>query len=298
MTARAPLAVASLGDFTRWARTDGIQIVVLVSGSILLARLASWLCAKTVGRIDRRDDRSDSLVRTEAAKHRHSLAEVITWSVLVLIFCVTGVLVIKRLGVPLTSLVAPATVAGLALGFGAQRVVQDVLAGFLIVAEHQYGFGDLIRISSIGATTGITGTVEEVTLRITTMRTVNGEVVIIPNGQINQVTNLSRDWARAVVDVPLPASVDISKVNKILSTVGQDAYRDEDLRPLLLDPPTVMGVESIDVGGFSIRFVARTLPGQQFIVGRNLRARVATALQEGGVSLLNEVGTDGLGQSA
>src|SRR5262249_45933752 len=158
------------------------------------------------------------------------------------IYSVTAVLVIDRFGVPLAGLVAPATVAGVALGFGAQRIVQDILAGFFIVAERQYGYGDLIRIANLGATAGVTGPVEDVTLRTTRIRTVDGEVVFIPNGQINQVTNLSRDWARAIVDVPLPANADIDRVNDLLQRVGQRLYDDGHLRPLILDSPTVMGV--------------------------------------------------------
>jgi small conductance mechanosensitive channel len=195
------------------------------------------------------------------------------------------VLVIQRLGVPLTSLVAPATVAGVALGFGAQRVVQDVLAGFFIVAERQYGFGDSIRISSLGATTGVVGVVEEVTLRVTRLRTVSGEVVFVPNGQIVQVTNLSRDWARAVIDVPVPATADISEVTAKLREVGENAFHDDQLRPLLLDEPSVMGLESISVDQFVIRMVARTLPGKQFDVSRVLRERVAVALGRLGVDV-------------
>ena len=139
--------------------------------------------------VDRRAAGGDPLVRSEAAKHRHAEIEVITWAFLGLLYAVTGVLVVERLGVPLATLVAPATVAGVALGFGAQRVVQDLLAGFLIVSERQYGFGDLVRIAGLGSTTA-TGTIEEVTLRITRLRTINGEVVFIPNGQIVQATNL------------------------------------------------------------------------------------------------------------
>jgi small conductance mechanosensitive channel len=296
MMSTMPLAVTSLSDFRRWARSNGLEIILLITGSILLTRFATWFGAKVTVRIDAQDQGGDALVRSEAAKHRHSLTQVITWTSLVLIYCITGVLVLERLGVPLTSLVAPATVAGVALGFGAQRVVQDILAGFFIITERQYGFGDLIRISSLGATTGVTGTVEDVTLRVTRMRTVNGEVVIIPNGQINQVTNLSRDWARAVVDVPLPATADINRVNNILQAVGREVYANESLRPLMLDAPTVMGVESIEVDRFSIRLVARTLPGKQFVVGRELRARIATALREEGITLPSDLETGGVAQ--
>ena len=144
------LAITSLGDFSRWARGNGLEIVLFVVGSILFARFVAWFGTALTNRIDAQDRSTDSLVRSEAAKHRHSLTQVITWTSVALIYSITGVLVIDRFGVPLTSLIAPATVAGVALGFGAQRIVQDVLAGFFIITERQYAFGDLIRISNIG----------------------------------------------------------------------------------------------------------------------------------------------------
>jgi moderate conductance mechanosensitive channel len=297
MTIAASLAVTSLSDFSRWARSDGLEIIMLVSGSILLTRFATWFGAKTTDHIDALDHDTDAIVRSEAAKHRHSVTQVVTWSALALIYSITGVLVLERFGVPVTSLVAPATIAGVALGFGAQRVVQDILAGFFIITERQYGFGDLIRISNLGTTIGVTGTVESVTLRVTNLRTIDGEVVIIPNGQINQVTNLSRDWARAVVDVPVPATADINRVNGILQEVGKAVYGDDEYRPLMLDAPTVMGVERIEVDSFSIRVVARTLPGKQFVVSRVLRARIASALQVEGITLPADIEAGNLAQS-
>jgi small conductance mechanosensitive channel len=276
-------AITPLSDFDRWARTSALEIVMFVTGAILITRLATWVSRKVTERIDRRAQAGDALIRSEAAKHRHAVIAVVTWTFLVLTYFVTGVLVIQRLGVPLTSLVAPATVAGVAVGFGAQRVVQDILAGFFIVAERQYGFGDVVRISPLGATTGVTGTIEEVTLRVTRLRTVSGEVVFVPNGQIVQATNLSRDWARAVIDVPVPLSADVSAVTAALHKVGEDAFADKQLRPLLLDPPSVMGVESMAVDQFVIRLVARTLPGKQFDVSRVLRQRIAVTLREEGI---------------
>ncbi|MEA3217900.1 MAG: moderate conductance mechanosensitive channel [Acidimicrobiia bacterium] len=277
------LLATTLSDFSRWARGSGLEIALLITGAILLTRFATWFGGRITTRIDENSQGEDVLVRSEAAKHRHALTQVIVWTSLVLTYFLTGVLVLQRLGIPLTSLVAPATVAGVAVGFGAQRLVQDILSGFFIITERQYGFGDVIRVSSLGATTGVTGTIEDVTLRVTRLRTVNGEVVIIPNGAIQQVTNLSRDWARAVVDVPVPASVDIGRVTEILKDVGQEAFMDENLHQLMLDPPSVMGVESIEVDQFSVRVVARTLPGKQFEVGRELRSRIAMAFRREGI---------------
>jgi small-conductance mechanosensitive channel len=274
-----------LPNVVDWARGNGLEIVLLVTGAILLTRLATWLEGRITDRIDAQAQEKDALVRSETAKHRHALASVITWVVLVVIYCVTGVAVLARLGIPVTSLVAPAAVVAVALGFGAQRIVQDILAGFFIITERQYGFGDLIQLSVPSIPSPAIGTVEDVTLRITTVRTIDGEVVITPNGQIIQVTNLSRNWARAVVDVPVPAAVDVNRVTDLLKRIGAEAYEDESLRSLLLDAPAVMGVQSIDVDSFRVRMVARTLPGKQFDVGRILRVRIAAGLRREGINV-------------
>lgn len=283
-------AIAPLTDLNTWARSNLLEIILLVLGAVLLTRGAEWTRGRVVARIDAHERESDELVRSEASKHRHVVAQVLTWTILAVIYIVTAVLVVERLGVPLASLVAPAALLSAAIGLGMQRFVQDIGAGFFITGERQYGYGDVIRI----AVTGVgeqTGTVEDVTLRVTRIRSVSGEVITTPNGQIVQVTNLSRDWARAVIDVPVPTSVDVNKVTDILKLVGEEAYEDPDLRKSLLDPPTVMGVERIEVDTFSVRMVARTLPGQQFDVGRRLRARVAVAFRREGVNVPTELDT-------
>ena len=277
------LTIEPLTDVSNYARGRGLEIVLIVSGAALLARLTSWSGQRITDRIDANAQESDALVRSEASKHRHALAQVATWATLVAIYCVTAVLVLQRLGVPIAGLVAPATVAGVALGFGAQRIVQDLLAGFFLITERQYGYGDVVRLTIAGGSTPMTGTVEDVTLRVTEMRTLDGEVVITPNGQILQVVNLSRDWARAVLDIPVPPGADVTRVSAVLRKVGEDAVADPDLSSLLLDTPSVMGVESLQVDQLVIRLVARTLPGKQFDVGRELRSRAAAALRAEGL---------------
>jgi small-conductance mechanosensitive channel len=269
---------ASLVDVSHWARTNGLEIVIVITGAILAARAVSWFGARTARRIDVRSHVGDPVVSSEDAKHRYALAQAITWSVVAVLYFVAGVLVIERFNVPVATLVAPATVAGVALGFGAQRIVQDLLGGFFVIAERQYGYGDVIRVLQPGSTTGVLGTVEDLTLRITRLRTATGEVLIVPNGDIRQVVNLSREWARAVIDVPIPLSADLNEVTAVLHTVCDDAFADADLHSLLLDPPTVMGVESLELDHLNVRVVARTLPGKQFEVGRRLRERIAAAL--------------------
>jgi moderate conductance mechanosensitive channel len=285
--------LTSLNDISHWARGNGLEIVMLVTGAMLLTRLATWFREKITRRIDATAHEGDSVVRSEASKHRHALAQVFTWAALVIIYCATAAAVATRIGIPITSLVAPAAVLAVALGFGAQRIVQDILAGFFIIAERQYGFGDLIRLTAPNVAQPATGTVEDVTLRVTSIRTADGELVITPNGQITQVTNLSRDWARAVVDVPVPTAMDVNQVTEVLKKIADQAYQQPELQKLLLDAPAVMGVQSIDVDEFQVRLVARTLPGKQFDVGRILRARVAAVFRSEGIRLPPDLQTTG-----
>ena len=284
-------AIAPLTDFSIWARGNLLVIVLLVLGAILLTRLADWARGRIVHRIDARFALAEELVRSEAAKHRHVVAQVLTWSILAVIYVVTAVLVVQLLGVPLAGLVAPAALISAGLGFGLQRFVQDIGAGFFITGERQYGFGDVVRISATGVSEPAVGTVEDVTLRVTRIRSMSGEVIITPNGQISQVTNLSRDWARAVIDVPVPTSVDVGRATEVLQGVGREVYIDERLRKMMLDEPTVMGVERMEVDTFSVRMVARTLPGMQFDVGREIRARVASAFRTEGIIVSAELDT-------
>jgi small conductance mechanosensitive channel len=276
----------NLGDLSDWASQEGLEIVLLVLGSVLLTRLIRWSVDRMVSAVERRDERDagDVLSVSEARKHERALAQVIGWGCVVLVYLVTVVMVIQRLNIPVTSLVAPATLLGAALGFGAQRLVQDLLSGFFIFTERQYGYGDIIRIAQPGDVTGIAGAVEEVTLRTTKLRTEGGELIVIPNGEIRQVTNLSKDWARVVLDIPLAVDSDIPQATEILHRISEEIMEDEDWSRLLLDPPSVMGIERFGVGFLQLRFVARTLPGRQWDVARELRGRITAAFQQAGVA--------------
>ena len=271
------------GSIGEWILTRGLKIVLLIIFAVLAARFISWLAQKITRRIDADFQESDQLVRTESAKHRQAVASVISWVSIAVLFVVVGIDITDVLAVPVGSLVAPAAVLGAALGFGAQRIVQDLLAGFFIITEKQYGFGDLVALTVTGIALPAEGTVEDVTLRVTKLRSSEGEVFTIPNGQIAKTMNLSKDWARAVIDIPVPTSADLTRVNDVLQGVSETAMKDAGLRELLLDAPQLMGVESIELDTVNLRMVARTLPGKQFEVGRRLRVLVIAGLIRAGV---------------
>ncbi|MGH7289688.1 MAG: mechanosensitive ion channel family protein, partial [Myxococcota bacterium] len=250
----------------------------------------SWAAQKITRRIDADFQETDQLVRTESAKHRQAVASVISWVSIAVLFIVVAVDITDVLAIPVGSLVAPAAVLGAALGFGAQRVVQDLLSGFFIITEKQYGFGDLVALTVAGIAAPAEGTVEDVTLRITRLRSTEGEVFTIPNGQIVKTMNLSKDWARAVIDIPVPTSADLTRVDDLLHKVSDKSMQDDSLRKLLLDAPQVMGVESIELDTVTLRMVARTLPGKQFEVGRRLRLLVIATLIRAGINTSGDTG--------
>jgi moderate conductance mechanosensitive channel len=267
---------------SHWLSNNLLPTVVILLGAALAGRFVRWVGALHRAAVDReaRHMIESGGVVPERTKRTRALSQAIEWTAVSIIYFVAGITGLRELGVPLTSLVAPATVAGVAIGFGAQQVVGDLLAGFFLFAERQFGVGDLIRLSTPGQLTGISGTVEELTLRVTRLRSQQGEVIVIPNSALRQVTNLSKDWSRVVIDVPIPVEEDIRQVITLLGNVARDMASQEPWKDQIIGEPVVAGVETIEVGFVQLRLLVRTLPGKQFEVGRELRLRLVVALRQ------------------
>jgi len=271
-----------------WLMTKGLSILAALVFAVIATRVIGWSARKISQRLAAGEEGAGA-VRSETVKHRQAVASVISSVAIAALYVAVGIQIAGQVGISVGTLVAPAAVLGAALGFGAQRVVQDLLAGFFVITERQYGFGDLVQLTVTGSSSDARGTVEDVTLRVTKLRSGDGEVVTVPNGQIVKAVNLSKDWARAVIDIPVPVGTDMNHVNDVLRDVSRAAMRDDGLPELLLDEPAVMGVESIGLDTVSVRMVARTLPGKQFDVGRRMRTIVLTALRDNGIGEPNGV---------
>ncbi len=269
-----------ISQLETWSKTRGLEIVLIGIGSILAARFTKWVSNSAEKRLVRlaKTEVQDELVRSERSKYVHAMVQTMGWGVTSVIFFVSTLMIILRVGVPISSLVAPATVMGVALGFGAQKVVQDLLAGFFIFAERQFGVGDVITISAPGATVGVSGTVEELTLRITRIRTLYGELIVVPNGEVRQVANLSKDWSQVVLDVQVPIESHKSETIELMRRVCLEFGEEEAWSQYLLAPPVVTGIEAIHIGYFQLRVLVRTLPARQWEVARELRLRLLEAL--------------------
>ena len=189
-----------------------------------------------------------------------------------------------ELGVNLGPLIAAAGIAGVALGFGAQSLVKDFLAGIFILVEDQYGVGDIIDIGEVSGTL-VTGTVEGVSLRATRLRSTNGTVWHVPNGTILRVGNMSQQWARALLDVSVVYGSDLDQAQAVIKRAADELWQDPAWSDEVLEEPELWGVENLAPEGVTIRLVVKTQPAEQFRVLRELRARIKAALDAVGVDL-------------
>jgi small-conductance mechanosensitive channel len=195
------------------------------------------------------------------------------------IWMIAFITILGELGISIGPLIAGAGLAGVAVGFGAQSLVKDFLAGIFILVEDQYGVGDIVDVGDA------TGTVEAVSLRTTRLRDVNGTVWHVPNGQILRVANKSQQWARALLDLTVAHGTDIAQADEIIKATADAVWRDPKWAGQILEEPEVWGVEDIGPGGITMRLVVKTLPARQFDILRELRGRLQVALHQAGVDL-------------
>lgn len=184
---------------------------------------------------------------------------------------------LTRVGIDIAPLLASAGVLGVALGFGAQAMVKDYLAGIFVILEDQYGVGDMVDVGPV------VGTVEEVTLRITRLRDMSGVVWYVRNGEIMRVANRSQGWTMASIDIPVAYDEDLEKVRSIIEAVAVDMDDDPAYDDMLLGRPEWAGVEQVSGDAVFIRIIAKTAPEQQVMLARELRERIKVAFDRAGI---------------
>lgn len=269
---------------------DKALLILLV---LVVALVARWLLVRAIGLVTR--SMMERAQRRKAATPAGRIIAAMTGAdnaryeqraatmgsllrsvVAVGVFTVTVLTILAIFDVPLGPLLATAGVGGVALGFGAQSLVRDYLSGMFMIMEDQYGVGDTIDTGQV------TGTVEEVGLRVTRLRDANGQVWYVRNGEILRVGNQSQGWSTAIADVPIGNDEDAAQAVEILQAVASAVGADEQFADVLMDAPSVVGVDSVTAAGTTLRITAKTLPNQQWGVKRALLQRSLEALGEAG----------------
>jgi len=252
-----------------------INVGVVIAVAFVTYRLVKLLVRRLVSYEVESDDPIIKRVREQRAQTLGSLLQ----NVAIVVIVTLAALTILSTFIPIGPLLAGVSVVGLAVSFGAQSLVKDVISGTFILIEGQFGIGDVVRV---GETAGL---VEKITLRTTVLRDHEGVVHVIPNGEILVVSNLTKAWSRAVLDLRVAYRENVDHVISVLRDIGEELNRDANWAPLLLDPPEVLGVQAFTESAMVIRLQARTLPLKQWEVARELRRRIKNRFDAEGIQM-------------
>lgn len=264
----------TLGGLVNWLATSGIRIAAIVAGSFIVIRVLRILITRSKEKLV-----SPEKVDIEMQKRSETLARIVANTVKVLVLIAALLMVLKEVGIEIGPLLAGAGIAGLAIGFGAQTLVKDVISGFLILMENHMNVGDVVRVA------GTAGLVERITLRVTVLRDLEGKVHIVPNGEIAVLTNMTKEWSRAVLDIGVAYKEDVDRVTEVLRDVGDGMMKDETFSPMIMEPLEVLGLDSFGDSSVNIKVMFKTQPIKQWNVAREFRRRVKKAFDEKGIEI-------------
>lgn len=253
-----------------------IRLGLVVLGTVAVLRIATLL----IGRLElaiKADSKGDPIGRENRARTLGGILKGISRSV---IFIIAALMAVHELGLDITPAVAAAGGFGVAAGLGAQSLVRDWIAGFFIIHDNQYAVGDAIRIA------GVAGTVESVGLRHTELRDSDGSLHFIPNGEIKVVTNMTKSWSSPIVRIPVSLESEPTRALAVLNEFLGEFRNDPNVGTLLREPPpSVLGVEEITSGQYTVLLQARTAPEHRYAVGRAMRLGAITRLLSAGIVL-------------
>ncbi|HSJ33789.1 MAG TPA: mechanosensitive ion channel family protein [Acidimicrobiia bacterium] len=271
-----------------WIIEPVLQVVTVVAVAWIASRLLRRLVRRVVrrmkgrppGALSRSFADSQLMPSTRRVQRLDALGTVFSSVVGFVVWTIAIVTILgSTFGVNVGPLIAGAGILGVALGFGAQDLVKDVLSGMFMLVEDQYGVGDVI---DVGEATGI---VEGLGLRTTRIRDVTGTLWHVPNGEINRVGNMSQQWSRALLDIGVGYSANVDEAAAVIKGVADEMAAEEAYRTLFLDEPQIWGVESLSADAVVIRLVIKTKPGEQWPIARELRRRIKIALDEASIEI-------------
>jgi small-conductance mechanosensitive channel len=254
-----------------------------ILGIIVVAVVVRWLAVKAIDRVVKRAEtaplpgvKHTHNRRAQRARSLGSLLQSITTTV---VFGIAFVMVLSEVGMDVAPILASAGVLGLAIGFGAQNLVKDFLSGVMMMIEDQYGVGDAVDLGEA------VGTVENVGLRVTRVRDVDGTVWYVRNGEILRVGNQSQNWARTVLDIPVSYAEDLNHVREVLADVAHGLWDDEDYKDVVIEEPDVWGVQKLGPEGVVVRVTLKTAPMEQWNVAREMRERIKARFDHEGIEI-------------
>ncbi len=259
-----------------WIFKHGIKVVIIIG----VAWLLKGLSKRIVFRITHVASSSDRINMTDAEiKRMGTIARLFNWTFSTLIVLIATMMVLKEFDVDIAPILAGAGILGVAVGFGGQYLVRDIITGFFIIFENQYRIEDVVSIG------GITGSVEDITLRVTTLRDENGTVHHIPHGEIKTVSNLTKQFSKINITVGVAYEANIDHVREVVNKVGAQLSSEAYWKPLITQAPSFLRVDSLDDSAVTIKITGITQPSKQWEVMGELRKRLKEAFDAEGIEI-------------
>ncbi len=259
---------AYLAMLGQWLLTSGLRIVLILGLTVLAFKAAKILSTRVLSFVKNKED------DVETKKRVDTLGSVIRYMFTIVIFMVATMMILRELGVEIGPILAAAGIVGLAVGFGAQKLVQDVISGFFILLEDQIRVGDIVQIS------GKSGLVERVTLRMTILRDFAGHVHYVRNGNIDVVTNLTKEFSYYVFEIGVAYRENTDEVCEIIKRVDEDVRNDPEYRNDIIEPIEIVGLDRFADSAVVIKARLKTLPSKQFRIGREFNRRLKKMFDE------------------
>jgi small conductance mechanosensitive channel len=261
---------------TSWLGEHGWRIALIVILAVLAVVSMGEIVPRVIVRtLTRRPDETED----EVKKRSDTLSRVLVGTIQVFIFFIAIFMILSELQIDIAPILAGAGVVGIAIGFGAQSLVKDLVAGLFIIIENHYRVGDVVKIADVA------GIVEGINLRRTVLRDLDGIVHVVPNGEIRVASNFTKDWSRVNLNISVAYGENLDHVISVINRVGQELTEDPEWAPIILKAPQVLRVDNLGESGVEIKILGDTKPIRQWDVMGELRRRLKNAFDEEGIEI-------------
>lgn len=265
-----------LENFLPWLLSHGINILIVAVGAFILNKVLGRIISRSV----RIAVTSNSQVSPEAEKKREdTLVRIFKGIIRVLLIFIAVLMIMSEIGIKIAPILAGAGIAGIAIGFGGQYLIRDIITGLFIIIENQFRVGDVVSINDKA------GTVEDITLRMTTLRDLDGTVHHIPNGEITIVSNMSKFFSRVNINIGISYSSSIDKAIEIINKVGEEMANELEWKEHIISAPRFLRLDSLSDSSVDLKILGDTKPSMQWAVSGELRKRLKTAFDKEGIDI-------------
>ncbi|MDQ3158924.1 MAG: mechanosensitive ion channel family protein [bacterium] len=265
-----------LQNLEDWLLDKGIYILLVILGVVLLRMVLRYVISRVVKTAVKADK---SITAFEEEEREQTVIAIINSLLTIILWSLAVLLIVFRLGVDFAPLIVGASALGLIIGFGAQDLVKDALAGFYIIVENQYNVGDIVEIG------GVSGTVQKISIRSTVLRDLDGYVHHVANGKTGVATNKTSEFSRVNINLGVDYNTDIDKVEKVINKVGSELALDKNFADAIEEAPTFRRVSEFTDSAMILKIVGKTLPGKQWKVAGEFRKRIKIAFDKNGIEI-------------